>query len=69
MKSSLRPPWLGYCFRNSFAVRESVPPAWCCRLAELADDLTGGQLADLQQDWAERERRHRDLFPAAPVDD
>jgi hypothetical protein len=60
---------VGYCFRNSFAVREAAPPAWWRRLAELADDLTGGQLADLQQDWAERERRHHDLFPAAPVDD
>jgi len=60
---------VGYCFRNSFAVREAVPPAWWRRLAELANDLCDGQLADLQQDWAERERRHRDLFPADPVDD
>jgi len=52
---------IGYTFRNSFARREDVPVAWRRRLAELSAELVGGDLADLEQDWDERERRHAQM--------
>jgi hypothetical protein len=50
--------FVAYCFRNSLADQDVMPPGWHAELARHAREFSGMELEHLDFDWISRERRH-----------
>ncbi len=45
-----------FCFRNAFVDPRLLPPEWHQDLAQIARDVSGKEMAHLEQDWEQHDR-------------